>query len=114
MNLTTPKIADNSITLSKPAESFMKRVTLFDTAGGQALGWNPDGFTTTFTIIDTDVTSFLTAFIGVEIANGNDINYFCDTVDQDPGQFQIECSSAPANPKTLHYLLVNLPANLIQ
>ena len=46
----------------------MKRVTLFDTAGGQALGWNPDGFTTTFTIIDTDVTSFLTAFISVEIA----------------------------------------------
>jgi hypothetical protein len=36
-------IADNSITSTKPAESFMKRVTLIDNAAGNALGWNPDG-----------------------------------------------------------------------
>jgi hypothetical protein len=36
-------IADNSITSTKPAESFMKRVILIDNAADNALGWNPDG-----------------------------------------------------------------------
>ena len=43
-------ISDSSITSTKPAESFMKRVTLQDNAAGNTLGWNPDGVQTNFGI----------------------------------------------------------------
>jgi hypothetical protein len=39
-------IADNSITLLKPNECFMKRVTLLDNTPGNALGWTLDGVDT--------------------------------------------------------------------
>ena len=44
------QIADGIITSIKPAERFMKRVPVFDTPGGNAAGWNPDGSTVTFAI----------------------------------------------------------------
>src|ERR687891_2841872 len=44
----TNAIADNSITSTKPAESFMKVVTVLDNAAGNARGWNPDGVETDF------------------------------------------------------------------
>ncbi|MGI0045376.1 MAG: hypothetical protein ACRD47_16870, partial [Nitrososphaeraceae archaeon] len=53
----TSDIADNSITSTKPAGSFMKRVTVLDTTGGHAVGWNPDGLTTQFTINEPAIAS---------------------------------------------------------
>src|SRR5918996_876509 len=50
--ITTPKIADNSITSTKPNQNFMKRVTLTDNAAGNNLGWNPDGVKTQFAITE--------------------------------------------------------------
>jgi hypothetical protein len=112
-SVTTDKIADGSITSAKPAESFMKRVTLLDNAAGNAVGWNPDGATTFFTISDTDVSGFHNAFISVTVSFGFDTNYSCDVVDQgNPSDtFQIQCSSAPANFEALHYVVINLPAS---
>ncbi len=59
----------------------MKKVVVFDSAGGHAVEWDPDGVVTAFTISDTDVSGFNSAFISVEVATGVDNNYFCDTVD---------------------------------
>src|SRR5919106_2831182 len=41
-HITTPKIADFSITSTKPNEGFVKRVTLLDDVGGHDKGWNPN------------------------------------------------------------------------
>jgi hypothetical protein len=116
--VTGPKIADGAITSTKPAESFMKRVQVNDDSDGHTVGWDPDGIKTFFTITDADVFGFNEAFISVTIASGNDINYLCNTVDHESpsdlrNTFQINCSSAPVNGEILHYLLVNLPENIV-
>jgi hypothetical protein len=48
----TNAIADSSITKTKPAESFMKKVPVADNAAGHARGWNPNGVATTFSITE--------------------------------------------------------------
>lgn len=108
-------IAPNSITPTKPAESFMKRVTLEDDEAGHALGWNPDCVTAQFSIFDTTISatagsSFISIFV-VDSAGVTPENRFCDVVRLPPSAqtFTIVCSSPPAELDELHYVIKNLP-----
>jgi hypothetical protein len=104
-------IADNSITSTKPAESFMKKVVLIDNAAGNAAGWNPDGITTSFTISEPDIAG-PGSMISIIIQNLSDVSHFCDVVFFfQASHFNIDCSSAPANFDELHYVVENLPAH---
>ncbi|MGI0043560.1 MAG: hypothetical protein ACRD47_07600, partial [Nitrososphaeraceae archaeon] len=108
--VTTPKIADGAITSTKPAESFMKRVTVFDDPAGHAVGWDPNAATNSFSISEPDASGFNTAYVGVTVLGG-----LCQSRDQFPaGTFQIACPSPPNDGAILNYLLVNLPANFVQ
>jgi hypothetical protein len=49
-------IADGAITSTKPAESFMKKVTLLDNPAGNAKGWDPNGVTIHFFISEPAVS----------------------------------------------------------
>jgi hypothetical protein len=110
-------LADGSVTSTKPAESFMKRVTIRDTPAGNALGWNPNGGNNGFIISDPSVSSSDESFINVEAQSDESVtNHFCDTVQQglSPGFFRVTCSSAPLDGSDLHYVVENLPAHVVQ
>jgi hypothetical protein len=108
----TNDITDNSITSSKPAESFMKKVILSD---GQN-GWNPDGITKLFSIFDTDIpltgasSSFFNIF-AFDSIGATPENHFCDVVRLTPSAqtFTIACSTPPNELDELHYVIENLP-----
>jgi hypothetical protein len=113
--ITTPKIADNSITATKPAESFMKRVSVEDTPAGHAVGWNPNDADTLFTILEPEVVGFDFTFVGVVVDSAFDVNHFCDTVNQfTDGRFTIACSTPPSEEAFLDYIVVNLPPHVIR
>jgi Matrixin len=108
----TNDITDNSITSSKPAESFMKKVILSD---GQN-GWNPDGITKLFSIFDTDIpltgasSSFFNIF-AFDSIGATPENHFCDVVRLTPSAqtFTIACSTPPNELDELQYVIENLP-----
>jgi hypothetical protein len=106
-------IADNSITSTKPAESFMKDVTVFDDAPGHAVGWDPTGAQTSFTISEQEAGGG--TFISVEVRGGDNINRNCDTVaiSDAANNFVINCLSAPPNGAFLHYVVMNLPPQFV-
>jgi hypothetical protein len=65
-------LADGSVTSTKPADSFMKRVTVLDNAAGNAVGWNPPA--NGFTIVEPDLSiNPRNPFLIVEVTdfNGN-------------------------------------------
>jgi hypothetical protein len=102
-------LADGSVTSTKPAESFMKKVVLTDSAAGNAAGWNPDGVTTTFRILEPDNAGSDTMISIVVLSNAN---HFCDVISFfAASDFDIQCSSAPADFDELHYVVENLPAH---
>ena len=106
------QIADGIITSIKPAKRFMKRVTVFDTPGGNAAGWNPDGSTVTFAIQIQIPKGIDNSFINAEAqVPAGSTNFFCETVRQSPGGFRLTCSIAPPNGAELHYVLENLPGH---
>jgi hypothetical protein len=110
----TNAIADNSITSTKPAESLMKRGRATDNPAGNAAGWNPNGVTTTFTISEPAVSSYVEAFIIVEVVQSmGAANHSCDTVAHSSGSFTIICSTPPPNASDLNYVIFNLPPHLI-
>jgi hypothetical protein len=113
--IVSSDLADGSVTFTKPAESFMKRVTLQDNAAGNAAGWNPDGVTTFFTITEPEALGSIGSFASVTVDTPLDTNYFCDVVDQgSPGAaFQIRCFSPPVDGDNLDYVVINLPPHLI-
>jgi hypothetical protein len=111
----TSDIADNSITSTEPAGSFMKRVTVLDTAGGHAVGWNPDGGTTTFTISEPALNSD-ESFFTIEVRSDfSNINQLCDVANQvtSAPTFFVTCSTAPPNGSELHYVVGSLPLHVI-
>jgi hypothetical protein len=102
--VTTQKIADEAITPTKPAESFMKRIMLLDDAGGNALGWNPDGIETAFNIIapvDED------SFVDIMLPRTCSVAFGLD-----PGFFTFHCDTAPPDNSVLNYLITNLPVHI--
>ena len=101
------ELADGSVTSTKPAESFMKRVTLTDTPAGNALGWNPNGVSTLFTIDEPGILGTNLSFVIVEVA---------DVVDDHSaaiGTFRVRCQDPPSNNTVLHYLVGNLPGHFV-
>jgi hypothetical protein len=109
----TGDIADGAITSTKPAESFMKRVTVRDTPNGHAVGWNPNGATTTFVIDEPLVQDFDSVFFIIEVSSS--VNHFCDVIGHTPtpNTFTIACSSAPSEFDILDYVVGNLPQHII-
>jgi hypothetical protein len=112
----TNDITDNSITSSKPAESFMKKVILSDDDVGHDLGWNPDGDSTLFGIFDTAIppTGPITSFISIMVVDSigaTPENHFCDVVRLTPSAqtFSIACSTPPNDQDELQYVIENLP-----
>jgi hypothetical protein len=107
----TNDIADSSITSTKPAEAFMRRVTLLDDPAGNDLGWNPNGVTTDFTI--TEILFLDESLISINLENADNVcsvdDYF---VLGPPTRFSIKCVTAPPAGAELHYLLINLSSNL--
>jgi hypothetical protein len=102
--VTTPKIADESITSTKPAESYEKRIILLDDANGNALGWNPDGMATAFNILaPVDENSFVSIMLPrtCSVAFGLDIGFFT-----------FHCDTAPPENSKLNYLITNLPVHI--
>jgi hypothetical protein len=88
----------------------MKRVSLRDDAGGNALGWNPDGVATTFTILASEVSGFDTGFVSIMPLTASARQCVVDTFGK--GLFRVGCSVAPSNGSQLHYLVTNLPAHV--
>jgi hypothetical protein len=86
----------------------MKRVTVFDTPAGHAVGWNPDGATTTFTILEPAITAFDSSFPIIALRNA--VNVVCVISDFNPfpGAFSVACITAPPDGTELHYVVENL------
>jgi hypothetical protein len=109
-------IADNSITRTKPAESFMKKVFVADTEAGHAVGWNPDGITTGFSITEPLAGNpsplGSSAIINVQdFISGVDI--LCGAGRVFLGTIGIVCATAPPDGSDLDYTIVNLPPHQI-
>ncbi|MGI0043558.1 MAG: hypothetical protein ACRD47_07590 [Nitrososphaeraceae archaeon] len=107
-------LADSSVTSTKPAESFMKVVTVHDDAAGHAVGWDPGGVQTGFEILEPEVLGEGT-FISVQVLTIPAINRNCETLAYVPSEptFFFECTSAPPNDAILHYTVQNLPSNIV-
>lgn len=106
----TNAIADNSITSTKPAESYEKRVTVLDNAAGHAVGWDPDDSDTFFDITEPAVS--IMSMIQVEVPSSV-TNFHCDATFPVDGLFRIICSSPPFDLSELHYVVMNLPARVV-
>ena len=105
-------IADNSITSTKPAESFMKKVNVLDNAAGNAVGWNPNNVVTNFNILEDGVIGGGDdSFVSVIVASGTNLQ--CQTNIVFPDGFQFTCDTAPSDGARLEYMVVNLPPNLV-
>jgi hypothetical protein len=102
-------IADNSITSTKPAESFMKRVVVADNAAGNAVGWNPDGVANDFTITEPAVDS-RNSYVSVSVEGFGSPSCHAWPVS---GGFNMQCEVAPANSLTLHYVVETLHVHII-
>lgn len=98
------------MTSTKPAERFMKRVTVFDDAAGHALGWDPNGVTTSITITEPAVIHIDFSFISA-VTRNNPLDNCWATTGFTPGQFFVTCQSAPGGGEELHYIITNLPAH---
>jgi hypothetical protein len=104
--IVSSDLADGSVTSTKPAESFMKRVTLFDDPAGNALGWNPDGFTSGFTITEPLAVaseSNVIVNVGGRICNAGFVFF---------GTISILCDSGPVEGSSLEYTIINLPPHV--
>jgi hypothetical protein len=118
----TGQIADGAITSSKPAESFMKRVTLTDTPAGNAQGWNPNGASRIFEISEPAISSDIdNSFFTVEVLDQEPaflVPSLCDVIEHnaEDKEFFILCSmeeAAPQEGSELHYVVGNLPQHFI-
>lgn len=112
----TTEIGDSSITSSKPAENFMKRVTLFDEPAGNALGWDPDGVKTSFIIFDPDVTNSIETFVSALVPRSPPATFGCEVTfifnQPTPNRFSVVCETAPGENAELQYMVTNLPAHI--
>jgi hypothetical protein len=110
--VTSGDIANGAITSTKPAESFMKRVTVFDSAAGHAVGWDPNSADTAFAITEPSVVSSSYISVTVQESAGK---YCSASPGTGGGLFVIQCDfSAPSEGAGLDYVVINLPANVVQ
>jgi hypothetical protein len=100
-------LADGSVTSTKPAESFVKSVILHDDAAGHALGWDPNGVTTAFEIVESQTGPDATAFVNVDSIVAADP--VCSASQVFAGQIEVWCTSPPADGSLLAYTVINVP-----
>ena len=108
----TNAIADNSITSSKPAQSFMKRVTVLDNAAGHLVGWDPNGAATLFFISEPAIATKDDTFVNI-LVGGTLNNCEVNGIFGGPHQFTILCEFPPESGAQLHYVIENLPAHVV-
>lgn len=93
--------------------NFMKSKTLLDDDAGHANGWDPDGSTDTFGIIDTDVKAESRIIVNIDDSTSEAV---CNTgfIDEEAGFF-VDCDTVnvPDETSKLQYTIVNLPDNVI-
>jgi hypothetical protein len=98
-------IANGAITSTKPAESFMKRVTLLDNEADNALGWNHDGVHAEFTIFEPTIFSDInTAFVSIFVTPfGAEYECFVDDITASfPGPFFFVGCNIPPDDENSH------------
>jgi hypothetical protein len=89
----------------------MKRVTLLDNAGGNALGWTPDDVASLFAISEPTISDVHSAFPIINVLPlGGDYDCFIDNVLV--GSFLVFCNSPPGDGAQLHYVIENLPPHI--
>jgi hypothetical protein len=92
----------------------MKRVTLLDDGVGNALGWNPDGVFTSFTISEPNTfgdSSIVTASVCSAIFCGGTV-FPCFVSPRFQGTFLVSCQVAPTNGAELHYEVTRLSPHI--
>jgi hypothetical protein len=118
--VTTPKIADKSITGNKiadststnPSQTFMRNVGVRDTPNGNAVGWNPNGVTTTFTILDPGIGNFFASYVSATVEFSG--NVVCIVSSHGAGKFDLACITPPLEGAELRYIITYLPSHIIQ
>jgi hypothetical protein len=111
--VTTTKIATGAVSSTDVSQSFMKQVHIFDNLAGNAIGWNPDGVKTVFTIdpapgVDGTTDNYISVTAGI---SGGSLPSNCDMRWQ--GTFTeflaIICDHPPLEGVDLFYQSVHLP-----
>jgi hypothetical protein len=111
--VTSGDIADGAITSTKPAESFMKRITLLDNPAGNALGWTHDNVDTSFTISEPARSSDNSVFIDIVADGGGGEFYECDVMHLSAAKTStVTCISPVDGGSKLHYVVENLPPHV--
>src|SRR2546428_12791183 len=100
------KIVDGTIMGADINTAFMIRKTITDSVAGNAVGWNPDGTQTYFSISESAVDPSTSIPI---ISFPNNTIIQCDAQFMIPGLFIIQCNVAPQDGSTLHYIIINVP-----
>ena len=92
----------------------MIRKTVKDDFAGNAKGWNPNGMSTGFQLIDNDISSTPGSNM-IQIYLHDGVNSRCSLVSifEAAKSFAITCEIAPVETAELHYLLTKLPANVV-
>jgi hypothetical protein len=117
--VTTSKIATGAVGQTDVAESFMKRVSVFDDDAGHAVGWDPDGIGTGFLISEPAVSGNVNEpFFIVEVTDpegfGIEVNcYATGHPPSIPDVFGVVCDNPVPNGFVLHYVVGNLPAHVV-
>jgi hypothetical protein len=101
---TMKQIGKNAV-----AESFMKKVTLFDNAAGNARGWNPNGVSTTIFFITEPLAGNPDSLGSNAIVNV--VNRVCSAGQVFDGILEVVCTTPPADTASLDYTIINLPPN---
>jgi hypothetical protein len=104
------KIRDGTIGKAEVSTAFIKKVTIPDENTGNILGWNPDGRTSTFNIIDTEVRdgSVISVTMFPNIASIQCNGYPAPGQDGHAmGRIFIECNDTPREGYGLSYTMTN-------
>ena len=100
-------LADGSVTSTKPAESFMKKVTLFDDLAGNNRGWQPNGIDKTTFFISEPLAGIPDSLGSSAIVNV--VNRVCSAAQVFDGTLEVVCTTPPADTARLDYTIINLP-----
>jgi len=96
----------------KPAPNFIMSKTLNDDAAGHSHGWNPDGSTHDFDIIDTDVST--TSFVHLINIEDTGSELICDSGwTTHANQIRVRCTGTPLDGDPLHYIIINVPTQVV-
>jgi hypothetical protein len=108
-------LADGSVTSTKPSESFMKRVLIFDNDAGHAVGWNPDGVTTSFTISPAPgvMGGFTEQIVLTGGVSPGPLYSNCGVTQLSFDSFSLICEHPPADGIGLRYLRVDIPTEIV-